>query len=433
MADDAAEEEMTEAAEEEMTPWYDTGVVWYGSLRGAVVMGGADDDARTIGGGSRWGIKGTSEVSEGLTAVYKFETRLNEDAAQSGDQIYAGLSGGFGSLTIGKFDNAANLAGVIRNQGNAFGGSDLSANKTGNTVSYGYSSEVFTLQADAIMDAGTDTGKAIDQVQFGLAVNLGDIGTVAIGYEKAEDTQMTMMMPAMYDPDGIGTEKPVKVAEITVSVADTAANAAHLTGTGDARKLADGAEVEIDRTPDGKYSIGDPCATESTTCKTLTLTALVNKMTAMDGVTDGSANNQKTVTPGTAVTETYYLKDGNYTAATSKTESNNDGYKASHISAAFGLGAMTARLGYSSKDSNDPMHKMKMKTTFAGATGNIGETGMNWLAYGRKVEDHAGKETSPWGIGVGKALGGGAYTYIEHENADDGNSGSTQIGLNIDF
>ena len=257
MADDAAEEEMTEAAEEEMTPWYDTGVVWYGSLRGAVVMGGAADDARTLGGGSRWGIKGTSEVSEGLTAVYKFETRLNEDAAQSGDQIYAGLSGGFGSLTIGKFDNAANLAGVIRNQGNAFGGSDLSANKTGNTVSYSYSTEAFTLQADAIMDEGTDTGKAVDQVQFGLAVNLGDAGTVAIGYEKAEDTMKTTMMSAMYTIDtAVGTDErqTVPVMEITVSV-PVETESGDYEGTEGAEKLTQQGLDKISKVK-GKYQFG---------------------------------------------------------------------------------------------------------------------------------------------------------------------------------
>ena len=109
------------------------------------------------------------------------------------------------------------------------------------------------------------------------------------------------------------------------------------------------------------------------------------------------------------------------------------GYKRSHISAAIGLGGVTARLGHTSTDSNSPMMTAKAKTNFLGFTGTIGDTGMNWLAYGRNKEDHAGKETSPWGIGVGKTLGGGAYTYIEHENADDGNNGSTRIGLNIDF
>ena len=49
------------------------------------------------------------------------------------------------------------------------------------------------------------------------------------------------------------------------------------------------------------------------------------------------------------------------------------------------------------------------------------------------MEDHKGKETSPWAIGVGKDLGGGAYTYIEHGNEDDGKSGKTNIGLNVSF
>ena len=188
-----AEEEM--AAEEEAappTPWYDSGVVWYGSLRGAAVFGGAADDARITSGGSKWGIKGTSQVSEGLTAVYNFETGIDEDANQSGNVIYAGLSGGFGNLNIGKFHNASYLSGGIRDQGNAFGDSDVSS-KVGNTVSYSYSSEVFTLQADAIMDNGTDTSKAVDEVQFGLSVNLGDIGKVALAYEKKEDSMMAGM------------------------------------------------------------------------------------------------------------------------------------------------------------------------------------------------------------------------------------------------
>ena len=33
---------------------------------------------------SRWGIKGTSEVSEGLTAVYNFESKINTTNASHG-------------------------------------------------------------------------------------------------------------------------------------------------------------------------------------------------------------------------------------------------------------------------------------------------------------------------------------------------------------
>ena len=326
-------------------------------------MGGAKDDARVTSGGSRWGIKGSSEVSEGLTAVYKFETRLDAKGEQSGNKIHAGLSGGFGSLTVGRFNNAAYLSGGIRDVGNAFGDHDLSGNGTGSTVSYAYSAEAFTLQVDAIMNEKTNTDKAVDQVQFGLAVNLGDIGKVAIGYEKDEDEVGVEMMS-----NADGTEND------------------DYPGYG-ASDDADGAKWMGNQ---GKY-----------------------------------------------------------------------GYKASHISASFGLGSMTARLGYSVKDTNMtevlvpdtgegkaagamkvlkneeaqgmPAIVNKKKTTFVGATGSIGETGMDWRAFGRKVEGHNGMETNPWGLGVGKALGGGAYTYIEHQNDDDGNSGKTQIGLNIDF
>ena len=55
-------------------------------------------------GGSRWGIKGSNEAGEGLTAVYYFESKID---ATNGDQpggrlANAGISGGFGSITLGQ-------------------------------------------------------------------------------------------------------------------------------------------------------------------------------------------------------------------------------------------------------------------------------------------------------------------------------------------
>ena len=317
-------------------------------------MGGAPaknghDDARFSTFGSRWGIKGSSEVSEGLTAIYKFESRITQsgDPNQSTNQLYVGLSGGFGTMMLGKFHNAAYLAGGIRDIGNWHSHGDVKS-KRGNTVSYGYSAEAFTLQVDAIMNAGEVTGKAIDEAQFGLAVNMGDLGKVAIGYEKHEDEVGAMGPDA--GTDGAGTADDVQA----------------------------------------KF-----------------------------------------------------------------------GYKASHISASFGLGSMTARLGYSVKDTNmtqvmvpDPdgapgammVRKVggdgtnsdepkvdKMKTTFVGADGSIGDTGIDWRAWGRKVKGHNGLETSPWGAGMGKALGGGVYTFIEHANDDDGEDGTTSIALVVNF
>ena len=418
----------------------DDGAVWYGSLRGGVELGGGHDGKFSTTG-SRWGIKGSSEVSEGLTAKYLFETRVNtssEDPNQGTNQLYVGLSGGFGTLMLGKFHNAAYLAGGIRDIGNWYSGGDVNT-KAGNTLSYGYAADAFALQVDAIMDGGKDTGKAVDEAQFGLAVNLGDIGKVAIGYEKVENTMasevVTAAMPAMYDPGG--GDDPVKgVMEIMVTVA--ADNMGAVEGDEGEEKLKAGALTMIQKS-DGKYHIGvvsgnsptcdDDADTVLADC--LTLSALVSRKE----MGETSNANSDGVMAG-SVTEKFYLKNDDYTPATKAVMGDvdqMDGYKRTGISASFGLGGTTVGLGYSSKDSNNPMHKMKEKTTYFGVNGSIGDTGMDWRAWGRKVEDHAGMESSPWGAGVGKSLGGGAYAWFEHSNKDKGEDGTTHIALNVNF
>ena len=416
----------------------DDGAVWYGSLRGGVELGGGHDGKFSTTG-SRWGIKGSSEVSEGLTAKYLFETRVGSgsSASQGTNQLYVGLSGGFGTLMLGKFHNAAYLAGGIRDIGNWYSGGDVNT-KAGNTLSYGYAADAFALQVDAIMDGGKDTGKAVDEAQFGLAVNLGDIGKVAIGYEKAENTMaskvVTPAMSAMHDP--AGEDPAVPVMEIMVSVA---ADNGTLDGDAGEEELTAASLDQITKM-DGKYMIGGPCTEDKTTTalECLSLTALVNRKEMGEGTSnnnDPGADMIQTV-PG-MVTETFYLKDDEtYTPATKDVMGDvdqMDGYKRTGISASFGLGGTTVGLGYSSKDSNNPMHKMKEKTTYFGVNGSIGDTGMDWRAWGRKVEDHAGMESSPWGAGVGKALGGGAYAWFEHSNSDDGEDGTTHIALNVNF
>ena len=429
--------------------------VWYGSLRGGVELGGGHDGKFSTTG-SRWGIKGSSEVSEGLTAKYLFETRVGSGTmSQDTNQLYVGLSGGFGTLMLGKFHNAAYLAGGIRDIGNWYSGGDVNT-KAGNTLSYGYAADAFALQVDAIMDGGTDTGKAVDEAQFGLAVNLGDIGKVAIGYEKVENTMasevVTKGMPAMSAKINIpASTTPVAAAmsrdvmEITVTVA---ANNDHVDGEGADRMLADTLNTDGSvaasaagqiRKMNGKYMIGAPGSCNAKDAKAtdacIELKALVYRTEASENVT----SNGGAVEP-VLPTETYYLlSDDRYEAAKKATPDvmgdvdQMDGYKRTGISASFGLGGTTVGLGYSSKDSNDPMHKMKEKTTYFGVNGSIGDTGMDWRAWGRKVEDHAGMESSPWGAGVGKALGGGAYAWLEHSNKDKGEDGTTHIALNVNF
>ena len=53
----------------------------YGSFRAALSFGSGD--VELVDGTSRWGFKGSYEVSEGLTASYKYESKFNITNAES--------------------------------------------------------------------------------------------------------------------------------------------------------------------------------------------------------------------------------------------------------------------------------------------------------------------------------------------------------------
>ena len=53
----------------------------YGSFRAGLSFGAGD--ASVVDGTSRWGFKGSHEVSEGLTASYKYESKFNTTNAES--------------------------------------------------------------------------------------------------------------------------------------------------------------------------------------------------------------------------------------------------------------------------------------------------------------------------------------------------------------
>ena len=51
------------------------GVSLYGSFRTGLEFGSGDSKIRDVG--SRWGFQGSAEVSEGLTAAFRYETAIN--------------------------------------------------------------------------------------------------------------------------------------------------------------------------------------------------------------------------------------------------------------------------------------------------------------------------------------------------------------------
>ena len=78
----------------------------YGSFRAGVSFGVATKAADY---GSRWGFQGTNEVSEGLTASYKYETHFNTSNAES-----AGGAGHAHAAVDGEVYSVVEIGGHVR-------------------------------------------------------------------------------------------------------------------------------------------------------------------------------------------------------------------------------------------------------------------------------------------------------------------------------
>ena len=160
---------------------------WYGSIRTGI----ESDDSNNTGVAdfaSRWGIQGSSEVSEGLTAVYRYERSIDSsDASEPDGRLsYVGLSGGFGTVTIGKVWGAAyNHFGGIVDQALWYGSTGETGLRFADAVSYSVSVGNVSLQADAIMDQSRD--KTGDGFAFGATLGgVMETGSIAIAYRNTE-------------------------------------------------------------------------------------------------------------------------------------------------------------------------------------------------------------------------------------------------------
>ena len=161
----------------------------YGSFRTGLVFG--DGDAEVTDIGSRWGIKGSHEVAEGLTASYKYEARMDTTTAITAGHRYnpddnngisgggrlsnISLSGGFGTVSLGQIWSASAIHYGFKvdpsyNYG-VFGGASY---RPANTVSYSSTAGDVSFQFDKV------TG-AKEKIEIGASASLGPVG-VGLGY-----------------------------------------------------------------------------------------------------------------------------------------------------------------------------------------------------------------------------------------------------------
>ena len=192
---------------------------WYGSLRAGVMS--SDSNVKVFDGGSRWGVKGSHEAGEGLTAVYRFEHKMSTENAGlggGGRLAYVGLSGGFGTVTAGQIWSATfNSFGAVTDN-SWFWGDSQTSYRHGQAVSYAFSNDLMAVQIDAIYGGDAEPDD-LQKTEFGLSVNIGEMGKVAFAHTDDKYTLVdTDESDARNDGDVEWSNKETSVAaEISVS------------------------------------------------------------------------------------------------------------------------------------------------------------------------------------------------------------------------
>ncbi|MFM0151838.1 porin [Paraburkholderia sediminicola] len=94
--------------------------------------GGAKQYAMAVGAlnGNRWGLTGAEDLGGGYKAIFKLENgfsvatgALGQGGAEFGRQAFVGLSGPFGTVTLGRqYDSVVDYVGVLKAGGDTAGG-----------------------------------------------------------------------------------------------------------------------------------------------------------------------------------------------------------------------------------------------------------------------------------------------------------------------
>ena len=429
-------------------------------MRGGVELGGGND-ASFKDGGSRWGIKGSNELSEGLSAVYRFEHKIDSgDASQPGGRLaYVGLSGGFGNLTLGQIGNASygSTGAIVDNSfhyGSAYTGGDADGTtRQGDALSYSNSLGGVSVQVDLLMDPARDSDGAIDEAQLGLSMNLGDFGRLAVSHVNKEDTMMDGMVDVVVrqrsgSPTGaytINSEGVITGAATIVwetedekAVLDPKSakklELTHKIGANEVKAMKVYHAENGDFTSGGKAKMnadGELVATACTSACTGSTYVWVSSAYETDGNANTDDDGVKTYTFAGAADAAVI------TTGTATVTEVSPGKKSSHIAAEFGLGGITAFLGYSQVESNMKGAK-KDKITHYGIRGGLGDSGVNFLVQLRS-EDLQGSapmdaDRDPYVVNMSKSLGDGASAYIEHGTTDATDAkAKTRIGMIVNF
>ena len=132
---------------------------WYASLRTGITTGGGT--TKLFDGYSRFGVRGSAEISEGMSASLRWEQGVDTTNAELGDPgrlSYVGLTTGLGTLNLGHmWSSVANHVGFTLDQSNYLGDDMLAASRVSNMLSFSSTSGPVSLTLEGTLDGSSNT------------------------------------------------------------------------------------------------------------------------------------------------------------------------------------------------------------------------------------------------------------------------------------
>lgn len=199
----------------------DKSVTVYGRLRMAVICqddAAGDNECALENRSSRFGIKASSAISDGLTAFGKYEFGTQPDEGFLGSTSgtnrlgYVGLKGGFGEVSIGtRWSPLYTHTMSPIDWPNAFGATSQPGGigyqsdfRNSDTINYG--NKFGAAKVDVQLQMDDSTGEQIDEVSIGASFKAGSVN-IGVGYqdnEAADDSVIAVMVNSTFGPVFVG-------------------------------------------------------------------------------------------------------------------------------------------------------------------------------------------------------------------------------------
>lgn len=237
-----------------------TGLNVYGRAHASAdyLDNGADSDLNVSSNSSRIGIRGSTDIAEGLKGILQVETQINYDngsGSLAARDTFVGLEGGFGRIRFGQIDtplkqirsavdvfgdqigDLRNLTRLHSSTGTAFTGQDFDARfKNGifyNTPSFG--GFVFNLHYTPEVKEATDLEDESAAYSTSLAYEAGNL-YLAIAHEQWESVE---------DSNAIRLGARYKINNLTVNGLFQQATIKNLTADEDVQVLGAGVSYKF--------------------------------------------------------------------------------------------------------------------------------------------------------------------------------------------